>query len=297
MATLTLRTNSTAAISINGNFLGFLEENKTLTLPLPSSDTYFTAVTNKQNCNQLNYFITFETGIRLLPCSGRLCRWSEDIYELFFVFEETFPTPPPVILKEGHWDNELIGLCGGYFLIERKSGYKYFPEIIDDYDIFDQYSILKQKDSVIIIDKSFNEILRRDCCAYIKDSEKIILRFTPGEMDFFAVEQVFNGTIISSKIIQADCDSDFDRLRCFCQAVRLNLDFEKFLTPSLKNQMAPNDIIDFLGIFDATDSCRYLPKDIENSLALRYMVDQSNFHYICYRFKIDSGLIDDISEI
>ena len=297
MATLTLCTNLTAAVSINGNFLGFLEENKTLTLPLPTSDTYFTAVTNKTNCNQLNYFITFERGIRLSSCSGRLCRWSEDIYELFFVFEEALLPPPPVILKEGHWNNKLIGLCGGYFLIENKTGYKYFPEIVDDYDIFNEYAILKKKDTVIIIDKNLNEILRRDCCAYIKDSDKIILRFTPGEMDFFFVEQIFNGTILSSKMIQADCNSDFDRLRCFCQAVRLNLDFDKFLTPSLKSQMTQSDITEFLGVFDATDSCRYLPKDTESSLALRYMVDKSNFHYICYRFKIDSGLIDDISEI
>lgn len=298
MATLTLRTNCTAAVSINGSFLGFIEENTHLTLPLPASDTYFAAISCEESHNPLNYFLSFKNGAHLLPCSGRLCRWNDDIYELFFVFDKTTPPPPPVILKQEQWGSSIVGLCGGYFIKEDNNGCKYFPEIIDNYTLATEYAILTKGRTVIILDKSLNEILRRECCTYIKDSDKIILRFTPGEMDFFTVEQIFYKTIISSKIIQQECQTHFDRLRCFCQAVRLNTDFSSFLTPSLKSAMTEANIKDFLGVFDCTDTCRYIPNADNNAVALRYMVDSSNYHYICYRFTTDtSGLIDDISEL
>ncbi len=297
MATLTLHANFNSAICINGNFLGFIEESKPLTLPLPASDTFFTAVSCESGCKVLNYFLSFKDGIRLLPCSGRLCRWADDLYELFFVFEKEAVPPPPVILKEERWGNETVGLCGGYFLKEGARGCNYFPERIDDYELCGDHAILKQKRTVIIIDKDLKESLRRENCSYIRDSKNIILRFTPGEMDFFTVEQVFNDSVISSKIIQAQCNTVLDRLRCFCQAVRLDCNVDDFITPSLKSQMSIEDIKSFLGIFDQTDSCRYLSTQDDNAIALRYMVDQCNFHYLSFRFTLVNGLIDDICEL
>ena len=300
MATLTLRTNITCAICINGNFSGFLYKDKALTLPLPDSYTYFSAVPEDFNYPTLNCFLSCENGLRLLPCSGKLYKWTDNIYELFFNFEKPTSSPPPVIIKEGLWDKHTVGLCGGYFLIETQHGYKYFPEIIDGYEIISaDHALLTKGATVFIINKNMEKILKRDFCTYEINQGKTILRFTPGNMDFFTVEQVFIKAIVSSKIIQADCVSTFDRLRCFCQAVRLNLNCSNFLTPSLLNQMSIENVKDFLGVFDQTDSCRYLAKDDENSLALRYMIDPYNFHYLCYHFNVDSasGLIDDIFEI
>lgn len=299
MSTLTLKSNITCAVSLNGQFLGILSEEKPITLPTPCDYTYFSAIPEDCNYPCLNYFLTFNGEIKLLSCSGRLCRWSNDIYELFFVFNKTEQAPPPVILKEGLWGRQTVGLCGGYFLIENGSGYNYFPKIVDGYEILSEnFALLTKRSTVFIINKNMEEVFSRDYCTYEKSRNEVILRFTPGDMDFFTVEQIFNERIISSKIIQADCKNTFDRIRCFCQAIRLNLNCENFLTPSLLNQMSAKNIKEFLGIFDQTDSCRYVTTD-ESSLALRYMVDPCNFHYLCYQFKIDSatGLIDDIFEI
>lgn len=299
MATLTLQTNITAAISLNGHFLGILYKDKPITIPLPADYTFFSAVPENPDYLCLNYFLTYQGEIKLLPCSGRLCKWNDDIYELFFVFKFNVLPPPPVILKEGFWGQQTVGLCGGYFLLENRNGYVCFPKCVDDYEIFsDKFAILKSEDIIYIVNKNMEEVLQRNHCSYERSDNTLILRFTPGDMDFFMVEQVFNDKIISSKIIQADCSNTFDHLRCFCQAIRLNISCEKFLTPSLLQQMTTESIKDFLGVFDQTDHCRYLTNN-ETSLALRYMVDPYNFHYICYQFKIDSasGLIDDIYEI
>ena len=299
MATLTLRTNITCAISLNGQFLGMLYEDKPITIPLPCDYTFFSAIPEDSNYPCLNYFLSFKGGIKLLSCTGRLCKWNNDIYELFFVFKNLRQPPPPVILKEGLWGRDTVGLCGGYFLIENNNGYNYFPEIVDGYEVLSEnFALLQKESTVFIINKNMEEVLKRDFCTYEKSRNGTILRFTPGDMDFFTIEQIFNERILSSKIIQADCKSTFDRLRCFCQALRLNLNCQEFLTPSLLSQMSVENIKDFLGIFDQTDSCRYITSH-ENSLALRYMVDPCNFHYLCYQFKIDSAtnLIDDIFEL
>lgn len=299
MATLTLITNVTAAISLNGRFLGMLYEDKPITIPLPCDYTFFSAIPQDSNYGCLNYFLSCQGEIKLLPCTGRLCKWSNNIYELFFVFNKTQQAPPPVILKEGLWGRQTVGLCGGYFLIEKNNGYNYFSKIVDGYEILSEnFALLKKENTIFIINRDMEEIFRRDFCTYEKSHNGVILRFTPGDMDFFTIEQIFNEKIISSKIIQADCKSTFDRLRCFCQAIRLNLNCQEFLTPSLLSQMSIESIKEFLGVFDQTDSCRYVNSE-ENSLALRYMVDPCNFHYLCYQFKIDSAtnLIDDIFEI
>lgn len=299
MATLTLKTNITCAISLNGCFLGILSEEKPITMPLPCDYTFFSAIPQDSNYPCLNYFLTVGSEIKLLPCTGRLCKWTNDIYELFFVFNKTEQAPPPVILKEGVWGRQTVGLCGGYFLIENNNGYNYFPQIVDSYEILsDTFALLKKESTVFIINRNLEKVLSRDFCTYERIHNGVVLRFTPGDMDFFTIEQIFNETITSSKIIQADCKSTFDRLRCFCQAIRLNLNCENFLTPSLLSQMSIESIREFLGVFDQTDSCRYVNSG-ENSIALRYMVDPYNFHYLCYQFKIDSAtnLIDDIFEI
>ncbi len=300
MATLTLQTNITCAISINGGFLGILYKEKPITIPLPADYTFFSAIPENSDYPCLNYFLTCQGEIRLITCSGRLCKWNDDIYELFFVFNKSTPPPPPVILKEGLWGQQTVGLCGGYFLKENGNGYDYFPKNIDDYEIISKnFVLLKSDDTVYIVNENMEEVLQRKNCTYEKSGDNLILNFTPGDMDFFTVRQIFNNKIISSEIIQADCQNTFDRLRCFCQAIRLNVNCEGFLTPSLLSQMSIENIKDFLGIFDQTDQCRYLATNCETALALRYMVDPCNFHYICYQFKMDSAtnLIDDIFEI
>lgn len=304
MSTLTIHTNIICALSINGNFYGILYPEKPITVPTPKADTYLCAVPQDGEYPTLNYFICCEQGIRLLPCSGRLARWNESFYELFFVFEKKSVTPPPVILKQEKWGDGIAGLAGGYFVFESNSGCKYFPEAIEDFTpLTGEHMLFKQKNGILVIDRRMNVILKRDSADCRIENGVLIIKFTLGDMDFFTVEQRFDRKIISTRIINEEYTCIFDRLRCFCQAVRLDLrDVAlSFVTPSLKEQMSFEAIKEFLGVFDQTDGCRYLSESSDNTVALRYMVDSSNFHYMCYRFKTDHStgipLIDDIEEI
>ena len=304
MSTLTIYTNIICVLSINGNFYGILYPEKPLTVPTPKADTYICAVPQSEEYPSLNYFIQCGQGIRLLPCSGRLARWSESFYDLFLVFKKNPPLPPPVILKQQKWGDGIAGLAGGYFVFENNGGCKYFPEAIKDFvPLSTEHMILRQESSLLVIDREMNVVLKRDRADYRIENGILTLNFTPGDMDFFTVEQRFDKKIISTRIINEDYSCTFDRLRCFCQAVRLNLEeiALRFVTPALKEQMSFDAIKDFLGIFDQTDTCKYLSESTDGTVALRYMVDESNFHYMCYRFRVDAStgtpLIYDIEEI
>ncbi len=304
MSTLTIYTNIICALSINGSFYGILYPEKPITVPTPSTDTYISAVPQDEDYLQQNYFIRREQDIRLLPCSGRLARWNESFYELFFVFKKKPLLPPPVILKQQKWGDGVAGLAGGYFVFENNSGCNYFPESVRDFvPLSNEHMVLQQESALLIIDRRMNVILKRESAEYAIENGILTLLFTPGDMDFFTIEQKFDKKIFSTRVINEEYSCDFDRLRCFCQAVRLDLkDIAlSFLSPSLKEQMSFEAIKDFLGVFDQTDRCRYLSENSDSAVALRYMVDSSNFHYMCYRFKTDgstgAALIDDIEEI
>lgn len=296
MATLTLKTDFLAFITLNGNFIGKIDHDCDITIPFPSSETLFCAIPADSAYKQLNYSII---NGKLLPCSGRLCKWSEDIYELFFVFEKERSLPPPVILKQDTWRESSIGLCGGYFVTEEKNVYNYFPEPIDDYLILsNEYVVLLKEQTVKVINRNMEEVFKRDnCIDYHVSKNALTVLFTAGDMDFFTIEQIFDKKLVSSKIIKADCNTAFDRLRCFCQSLRLDVDVSEFITPQLKEQMGIESIKNFLGVFDQTDSCRYLSKQTDNAVALRYMVDPYNFHYCSFEFKFRDNLIDDIIEL
>lgn len=72
---------------------------------------------------------------------------------------------------------------------------------------------------------------------------------------------------------------------------------ESFLTDSLKRDMSFEDIREFLGVFDETDLPEYVFKERENTVALRYMLDEWNFHYMCFEFVLKGSLIDDICQL
>lgn len=296
MATLTLKTNITSFIMLNGSFLGKLNDNDEITVPFPKNDMLFCAIPTEKTYKQLTYCISDE---KLMPCSGRLCRWSQDIYELIFQFEKESPLPPPIILKQDTWQDNTIGLCGRYFVIESSNGFNYFPEPVDDYQILsNDHVVLKKDNTVTVINRNMEKVFQRTDCIHHNISKGILsLNFTPGDMDFFTIEQIFDKKLISTKIIKADCSTTFDRLRCFCQAVRLDSNIDEFITPSLKSQMSRESIKEFLGVFDQTDYCKFLSRKVDNAVALRYMVDPYNYHYLCFEFTMINGLIDDISEL
>ncbi len=296
MATLTLKADFLAFITLNGNFIGKIDHDCEITIPFPSSETLFCAIPADSTYKQLNYFIA---NGKLLPCSGRLCKWSEDIFELFFVFEKDSPLPPPIILKQDLWRENTVGLCGGYFVMEKQNGFSYFPEIASDYQLLSgDHVVLIQNKTVTVINRNMEEVFKRNNCVDFHVSKNILtVRFTPGDMDFFTIEQIFDKKLLSTKIIKADCNTTFDRLRCFCQSLRLDVDVSDFITPQLKEQMGINSIKEFLGVFDQTDYCRYLSTQANNAVALRYMVDPCNFHYCSFEFKFRENLIDDIIEL
>ncbi len=308
MATLILTTCTPCAISLNGSFCGFLYNNKELTLPLPNGETVFCATPLNNDFQPTNCFIDVANGPRLMPCDAKLLKWNHDIYELRFEFKKAVLPPPPVILKEYRWAKGFIGLCGGYIVFEKPNGSRtYYDNLVDDLILFTEAVVLAKKDNFLIpLDINLNPLCHPLPCDNFKiEGNRLFVSFTPGDMDFFTVEQIFdaNLNLVSSDIITGQCSCAFDHLRLFCQAVRLNISDVAlgYLTPSLKEEMNFESIKDFLGFFDQTDKPRYLSAFNENTLALRYKIDESNFHYICYDFTFntttDTILIDDIHEV
>ncbi len=308
MATLILTANATCAISLNGGFMGILYPDKEITAPLPRGETFFCATPLSQSLSPINCLLTNNNQPQLSICQGKLFRWNGDIYQLYFDFKEEPYPPPPVIIKEKPWSRGYVGLCGSYLVYEAPEGSRcHYPEPVDDFFIFSQDCVLAKKENVLIpLNRSlepFKEII--PCKDFNIQDNRLKTTFTPGDMDFFTVEQIFDAdlNLVSTKILEENCVSVFDTLRLFCQSVRLNIfdTTSKFLTPSLKAEMDLNSIKEFLGIFDQTDRPRYLSHFNENTVALRYKIDQSNFHYMCYEFSVstttDTILIDDISEL
>lgn len=308
MATLILTANATCAVSLNGGFMGILYPDKEITTPLSNGELFFSATPIEQYLVPINCLITNTPQPHLLICDAKLFKWNQDIYQLYFDFKETPCTPPPIILKEQSWARGYIGLCGSYLVFEKPDGSRcHFNKPIDDFFIFSDFCVLaKIKNTLVPLNHNlepFREII--PCNNFNIQDNGIKTTFTPGDMDFFTVEQSFDKSLnlVSSKILEENCTCTFDILRLFCQAVRLNI-FDtalKFLTPSLKAEMDLNSIKEFLGIFDQTDKPRYLSRFNENTVALRYKIDESNFHYMCYEFTLstttDAVLIDDIGEL
>lgn len=304
MATLQICTDSTAVICLNGGFIGTTSPEKPLTVPLPMQDSLFTAYSCGED-SVINCFITCNGTIRLASARARLCRWSDDIYELIISFEKEKPLPPPIILKEQEFRGGCVGLCGGYLVYRKSDGSTvYHPSPADNFEIFHKYILLFSKGRVTVLTQDLTEVLTEPCNAY-KLGTALELSFTPGDMDFFTVTRSFSPELklIATRTESFRPETVSDRIRCFCQAVRLGIEdvFASLVTIGLKSESTLDDVRNFMGVFDQTDTPRYLSSQSENTVALRYKVDENNFHYMCYKFKIDTttgiALIDDVEEL
>lgn len=307
MATLILNADIDCAITLNGVYQGVLYNNKELSLPLINNETVICATAFDNGFLPVTCFITPDP---VLLQSGNAClfKWNEEIYQLSFMFKKLFSQAPPVILKEKPWAKGFLGLCGDYLVFEDQRGKRnYFPEPITDFDILNDSCVLaKTLTHIIPLNNNLTPICSPLPYREYSFNEGILKTvFSPGDMDFIEVHQSFNEnlTLIKNEITHLTCQSTFDHLRLFCQAVRLDIkDLAlKYLSPSLKQEMNFDNIKNFLGIFDQTDKPKYLSSFSENAIALRYKLDDRNFHYMCYEFNIITTtgipLIDDIREL
>ncbi len=307
MATLILNSNVDCVISLNGVFQGALYNNKELSLPLLNGETILSASAFEEGFFPIVSHIDADP-FRLKNGSAHLYKWNEDIYLLELVFKKPFSSVPPIILKEQPWANGFLGLCGNYLIFEQQNGNRiYFPEPIIDFEPFNNSCVLaKTLTHIIPLNKNLAPLCAPlPCREYSLQDKTLHTIFSPGDMDFFEVHQRYSESLslIKSEITPCTCNSTFDHLRLFCQAVRLNIkDLAlNYLTPSLKEEMNFESIKTFLGVFDQTDKPKYLSAYRENTVALRYKLDDRNFHYICYEFNMvtttGAPLIDDISEL
>ena len=308
MPSLLISTNQQCVISINGSFYGIVHQNDEKTLPLPTGETVIIALPVSACFEPLVCLITNESQPHCF-CGGILSKWSDEIYCLKIRFAQKAPTPPPFLLKEEKWGDGFAGLCGGCFVFESNSGSrKFINDEIEDFVILSpKFALLKQKDSLFVVDRQLDK--KTDsfpCTEHRVEGNTLILSYVPWEMDCFTLEEHFSLEDMSSKA----CHLTFtkqetiqDTIRCFCQCVRLNKEKEAlgFLTPSLKQEFSFQNLKDFLGPFDACESVRFLASPSPSTIALRYKINDNNYHFLCYEFSIDSSsglpLIDDVSQL
>lgn len=305
MPTVILSPNTDGAFSVNGSFLSVVKKSGTISVPLgtaPSFISFFPAEKDR-----LPVFALLEYNGTLLKCSesrAELMRWSESVYELFVFSDKKPPCIPPIVTSESQWSNGFAGIAGGYFIFQSKEGTRYFNGFtVNNFRILsDKFVLLENNSALTVLSRDMNPVFPPVFGAeYTFDSKTLTITFSPGKMDYFKVTQVFS--ITDMRLLSSSCRCESvppHSFRCFCQAVRLNLKecAEKFLTESLKNDMSFEEIRAFLGTFDETDLPRQVYTDRENTVALRYMLDENNFHYMCFSFTADkNGLIDDIIQL
>ncbi len=307
MPTLILSSDIDCAVTLNGVFQGAIYNNKEISLPLLNNEAVICACAFNESYLPVTCLISPDPP-RLQAGSGQLYKWNEEIYQLSFLFTNPNLSAPPVILKEKPWAKGYLGLCGDYLVFEDQRGKRnYFPEPVTDFDIFNDYCVIaKTHTHIIPLNNSLTPICPPlPCREYSFNGGTLKTVFSPGDMDFIEVHQIFNNEFIpiDTKISAVACQSVFDHLRLFCQAVRLEIKdlAQSYLTTELKQEMNFDNIKNFLGIFDQTDKPKYLANLNENAVALRYKIDDRNFHYMCYEFNITTTtgtpLIDDIREL
>ena len=306
MATLIITSETGGGISLNGSFLSFIKSGGSLSVPLGSSPSFISFF--PADCGFLPAFFMLEYSGSLLkaqPCCGKLFRWSDDIYELRILPRRVPCPPPPIITCETRWGDGYAGLAGGYFVCQDSRGSRYCADFpAEKFSLLSEnFVLLESNTAAAVINRDTHLVHPPFCRAeHFFDGRILTVTFSPGEMDFFTVTQKFS--VDGMRLVSSSCKCESactvpDRLRCFCQAVRLGMkdEAESFLTDSLKRDMSFEDIREFLGVFDETDLPEYVFKERENTVALRYMLDEWNFHYMCFEFVLKGSLIDDICQL
>lgn len=303
MPAITVKSNTDVTLTLNGTYAGFIKRGETLSLPIGNKTSVISAMPISEKYFPCSCLIESGSILHLVSSSSSLFKWSDEIYELEL---ELVPYPcalPPIITCEENWGNGYAGICGGFFVFEDKFGKRsFFPETVDSFSVLSDRFAVIEKDSLLAVignDMSI-KFPFTEAAIYNKEGNSLIIRFSPGEMDCFEVCQRFsleNMHLISSSVSKADADTPFNTIRCFCQAVRLKLESTAmdFLVPDIG--MSFDDIFNFLGVFDRTESVKFISAG-ENAVALRYKLDDCNYHYMCYEFTFsDNGKIYDITQI
>lgn len=307
MPTVILSSNADGAFFLNGSFLSTVKQKGTLSVPLgtsPSFISFFPVIKDR-----LPVFALLEYEHSLLKCShcrGELLRWSDSIYEFFVFSDEKPPSLPPIVTCESQWGNGFAGIAGGHFVCQDKNGSRCQTGFLTEKFriLSENFILLENGSSLAVINKNTDFVLPPVTCAeYSFDGKILSVTFSVGKMDFFKISQTFS--VVDMHLLSSDCrcedpSSPSCKIRCFCQAVRLNLKENalRFLSDSFKSDTSFDDIRNFLGTFDETDLPRHIFTEKENTVALRYMLDENNFHYNCFYFPTDNnGLIDDIVQL
>ncbi len=310
MPSLLISAKTQAALFINGSFLGVINEHQEKTVPLPLSDqTVIAAQPLRDEFLPLWCLLDGDGEICLRETSARLSKWNDEIYTLFLDFKASPAPTVPIITKEATWGDCFVGICGESLVLENSLGQKtLFCYPAQDFKILNDFFLLTTYNgSVCIANKSLSPIFAPlPACRYTLDSNAVKLSFSPGNMDFITLTETYSlkdMSLISRDFSCAPCKSSYEIIRCFCQAVRLGLNqvAEEFMTPELKADMSFENIKNFLGCFDHCEAVRFVSSPSQNSIALGYQIDKSNYHYMCYEFLLSntSGafLIDDIGEL
>ncbi len=297
-------------LAVNNSFAGEVLPNQSISVPAGSGTTYIAAYPLEED--GLPVWVAIENDgmlLHLAPCSGRLCRWSDEIYELELCIKKKKPEFPPFILNEKKWGAAFAGICAGFFVAEDEHGARRFfqcEEPIDDFSVLSAgYAALQSGKKLTVVTQEMTAVLSLEVNTFSVENNRLYLRFYPGGMDSYEILQTYNTATMErmeSVIERRESETELSAIRCFCEAVRLDLKEEalSFLTPGLTEDMSFEEIKDFLGPFDSIEEVRYLPNSPLHSVALRYAVDACNFHYLCYEFHIISGdrpLIDDIAQL
>ena len=309
MQLLSVRCVQTGALSANGAFVALLKPGEEATLPLTRSETVlFFCPTDPRFLPECLLLRESAGAWTLSPGGGRLCRWREDLYELTLL-PAPVPVPPvPLMRKEERWGAFYAGLCGDRFVLEAPPGrFTVCPETgISDFSLLSpQFALLTGEDFLLAVDSQLHTVLPKTPGGRLtRDGGALTLEFPV--MDLFRARQTLDPATLrptSVSLQHAAPQTNEDLLRCFCQAVRLGDDdtAEGWMTDALRQAMSAEDVRRFLGAFDAVEEIRFSAKRSDNALALRYVVDEWNFHYICYEFTLvnTSGavLIDDIAQL
>ena len=310
MPMISVKCPGRAILAVNNSFSGEVLPNHSVSVPAGSGTTYISAYPLEEDTQPV--WVAVENDgllLHLAPCSGRLCRWSDEIYELELCIKKNKKELPPLILNEKKWGASFAGICAGFFVAEDERGARRFfqcEEPIDDFSVLSSgYAALQSGGKLTVVDQEMKAVLSLEVNTFSVENNRLHLRFCPGGMDSYEIRQSYNTATMEpteSVIERRESETELSAIRCFCEAVRLNLKEEalSFLTPELSRDMSFEEIKEFLGPFDSMEEVRYLPNSPLHSVALRYAVDACNFHYLCYEFNIISGgrpLIDDIAQL
>ncbi len=294
-----------AIICANNVFVGKLSDSGALSLPLADNPMLITAFLDSTPACLWCYLFLEDGKAKISSPCARLYLINDELAELeFFSRTETYLSPP-IVTNEARWGEALAGLCNGWFLVQtNKQTLFYKTHGVLSFTVLNELFVLLQFESFsLIIDRTLVARLTLECGEFTKNGN--VLEETFSSFLFFKLKRRYDlRTLekISHEVLSFLPQTSFERICCFCEAVRLGLKDEalSLMTSSLAKELSFEDIRAFLGPFDKIEPARYEKAGNENAFFLRYAIDDCNLHYICYEVEFDKttgcALINNICE-